>query len=125
LRRELRHALNRGEAVQAVRRAVHTGKIPTELAKRPESLATVSSSLSLLTNALMAGNTQRMQRAVERSVAVGGELLSPEDLRRIAPTNLEGINLRGTFEFPLAEYAMRILPSGADVPMYLNRNQAR
>lgn len=44
--RELRHALNRGEAVHAVQRAVHTGKIPTELAKRPESLAAVSSSLS-------------------------------------------------------------------------------
>ncbi|MFJ3319037.1 Tn3 family transposase [Herbaspirillum huttiense] len=110
-RRELRHALNRGEAVHAVQRAVHTGKIPTELAKRPESLAAVSSSLSLLTNALMAWNTQHMQHAVERIEAVGGESLPPEDLRRIAPTNLEGINLRGTFEFPLADYAQRILPN--------------
>lgn len=123
-RRELRHALNRGEAVHAVQRAVHTGKIPTELAKRPESLAAVSSSLSLLTNALMAWNTQHMQRAVERIEAVGGEKLSPEDLRRIAPTNLEGINLRGTFEFPLADYALRILPSSASIHLATTRTRS-
>jgi uncharacterized protein (DUF433 family) len=64
-----------------------------------------------LTNALMAWNTQHMQRAVERIEAIGGEKLRPEDLRRIAPTNLEGINLRGTFEFPLERYAGRIMPS--------------
>ena len=107
--------MNRGEAVHAVQRAVHTGKIPTELAKRPESLAAVSSSLSLLTNALMAWNTQHMQRGVERIEEVGGESLLPEDLRRIAPTNLEGINLRGTFDFPLADYAQRILPTSTAV----------
>ncbi len=89
----------------------HIGKIPTELAKRWETLAAVSSSLSLPTNALLAWNTQHMQRAVERIEAISGEKLQPEDLRRIAPTNLEGINLRGTFDFPLANYASRILPS--------------
>ncbi|BBE10388.1 Transposase Tn3 family protein [Mycoavidus cysteinexigens] len=110
-RRELQHALNRGEAVHTIQRAVHIGKIPTELAKRWETLAAVSSSLSLLTNALLAWNTQHMQRAVERIEAISSEKLQPEDLRRIAPTNLEGINLRGTFDFPLANYASRILPS--------------
>lgn len=113
--RELRHALNRGEAVHNVKRAIHTGKIPNDLAKRPETLMAVSSSLSLLTNALMAWNTKHMQLAVERIEAVGGEKLLTEDLRRIAPTNLEGINLRGTFDFPLADYASRILPSTAVV----------
>jgi hypothetical protein len=37
-------------------------------------------------------------------------------LRRIAPTALEGINLRGTFDFPLAEYEYRILPTSSAVP---------
>ena len=110
-RRELRHALNRGEAVHVLYRAVHTGKIPTELAKRQESMAAVSSSLSLLTNALMAWNTMHMQTAVERIETVTGEKLQPDDLRRVAPTNIEGINLRGTFDFPLADYVARILPS--------------
>ncbi len=110
-RRELRHALNRGEAVHVLYRAVHTGKVPTELAKRQETMAAVSSSLSLLTNALMAWNTMHMQAAVERIETVTGEKLQADDLRRIAPTNIEGINLRGTFDFPLADYVARILPS--------------
>jgi hypothetical protein len=36
--------------------------------------------------------------------------LEPEQLRRIAPTHLEGINLRGTFIFPVGRYASRLLP---------------
>ncbi len=34
-----------------------------------------------------------------------------EDLRQIGPTHLDGINFRGTFEFPIARYAHRLLPS--------------
>nr|WP_244112071.1 hypothetical protein [Burkholderia diffusa] len=37
----------------------------------------------------------------------------PEYLRRIAPTYLEGINLCGTFNFPVADFAHRLMPSGA------------
>lgn len=113
-RRELRHALNRGEAVHVLYRAIHTGKIPSELAKRHDTMVAVSSSLSLLANALMAWNTMHMQGAKEHIEKVGGEELFSDDLRRIAPTNLEGINLRGTFDFPLAQYAARILPSTAE-----------
>lgn len=112
-RRELRHALNRGEAVHVLYRAVHTGKVPTELAKRQETMAAVSSSLSLLSNALMAWNTMHMQAAADKIETVTGEKLLTDDVRRIAPTNTEGINLRGTFDFPLADYAARILPSTA------------
>ncbi len=32
-------------------------------------------------------------------------------LRRIGPTHIEAINLRGTFNFPVSLYAKRILPS--------------
>ncbi|MPW11394.1 hypothetical protein GCT19_38905 [Paraburkholderia sp. CNPSo 3155] len=40
-----------------------------------------------------------------------GKPLESGQLRRIAPTHLERINLRGTFNFPVARYARRILPS--------------
>ncbi|WP_433705471.1 Tn3 family transposase [Paraburkholderia sacchari] len=56
-------------------------------------------------------NTTHMQRALEEILAATGKPLESEQLRRIAPTHLEGINLRGTFNFPLARYAHRILPS--------------
>jgi len=50
-----------------------------------------------------------------RFEAIGCEKLRPEDLRRVALTNnLEGINLRGTFEFPLEHYVGRLIPSTVD-----------
>ncbi|WP_137910022.1 MULTISPECIES: Tn3 family transposase [unclassified Burkholderia] len=110
-RSELQHVLNRGEAVHTVQRAIHVGRIPVELARRHESLTAVSSALTLLTNILMAWNTTHMQRALETIESNQGEPVAAEQLRRIAPTHLEGINLRGTFIFPVSLYAARILPS--------------
>lgn len=117
-RSELQHALNRGEAVHTVQRAIHIGRIPAELARRQESLAAVSSALTLLSNILMAWNTTHMQRALEDIEASRGQSIATEQLRRIASTHIEGINLRGTFNFPVALYAKRILPSiTADDPI--------
>jgi hypothetical protein len=110
-RTELQHVLNRGEVVHNVQRAIHIGKIPVELARHQESLSAVSSALTLLANILMAWNTTHMQRVLGEIQAATGQPLESEQLRRIAPTHLEGINLRGTFSFPVAWYARRILPS--------------
>nr|WP_311767774.1 Tn3 family transposase [Burkholderia sp. Bp8963] len=86
-------------------RSPHQGKIPAELTRHRHTLMAVSSALSLLTNAVLAWNTVHMQRAVERIEVLGQRPVRPEYLRRIAPTNLEGINLRGTFDFPVADFA--------------------
>lgn len=109
-RAEIQHALNRGEAMHTLQRAIHDGQVPNDLAKRDESMAGVSSALSLLSNIVMAWNTERLQPALDRLRAAGGAP-SAEDLRRIAPTRIEGINFRGTFDFPVEKYAARILPS--------------
>ena len=37
--------------------------------------------------------------------------IPPELIGRIAPTHIEGINLRGVFRFPVEEYAEQLLPS--------------
>nr|WP_326527807.1 Tn3 family transposase [Rhodoferax sp.] len=111
---EIRHALNRGESSHTLQHAIHSGKIPAALSKRTESLAAVSSALSLLSNSVMAWNASHMQTAWEGIKEAGGEP-GTEDLRRIAPTNIEGINLRGTFDFPVEKFAQRILPSSVDV----------
>lgn len=52
-----------------------------------------------------------MQRGIDQMEDMNGSSLQASDLRRIAPTYLEGINLRGTFDFPIARYADRVLPS--------------
>jgi len=112
-RHEMQHALNRGEAVQIVQRAIHHGKIPIELARHDASLAAVSSALTLLSNAVMAWNTMHMQRSWDILERVGAETVRAVDLRHIGPTHLEGINLRGTFDFPIARYAHRLMPTVA------------
>lgn len=85
----------------------------------------VSSALTLLANVLMAWNTTHMQRGLEEIEAATGQPLGSEQLRRIAPTHLEGINLRGTFNFPVARYTRRILPSlGSDLPASTTSRQA-
>ncbi len=67
---------------------------------------------------LMAWNTTHMQRALENIEASRGQPIATEQLRRIAPTHIEGINLRGTFNFPVSLYAKWILPSiAADNPI--------
>ncbi len=62
----------------------------------------------------MAWNAGHMQLAWRRIVEAGASPL-PEDLRRVAPINIEGINLRGTFDFPVEKFAQRILPSSAEI----------
>ena len=39
------------------------------------------------------------------------QVIPPELIGRIAPTRLEGINLRGVFRFPIERYADQLLPS--------------
>ncbi|MFP3632053.1 Tn3 family transposase, partial [Burkholderia sp. SIMBA_045] len=90
--------LNRGEAIHTVQRAIHQGKIPAELTRHRHSIMAVSSALSLLTNVVLAWNTMHMQQAVDRIETLGQLPVRPEYLWRIAPTFLEGINLRGTFD---------------------------
>jgi TnpA family transposase len=114
-RGEIQHALNRGVSMHTLQRAIHDGQIPNDLAKRDEALAGVSSALSLMCNIVMAWNAGHMQAALER-IRAAGEEPEADDLRRIAPTNVEGVNLRGTFDFPVERYAERILPSSAARP---------
>ncbi len=109
-RREVRHALNRGESLHTLQRAIHAGKIPAQLSKRYESIAAVSSALSLMCNAVMAWNAKHMQAGLER-IQANGQEPPVLDLRRIAPTEIEGVNLRGTFEFNLEKFAERLMPS--------------
>ena len=66
--------------------------------------------LSLLANIVMAWNTAQMQAVLDRW-ANRRQVIPPELIGRIAPTRLEGINLRGVFRFPIERYAAQLLPS--------------
>lgn len=109
-RKELRRVLNRGEAVNALKRAIYTGRIAPAQARRADEMQAVADALSLLANVVMAWNTAQMQAVLDRW-ANRRQIVPPELTGRIAPTRLEGINLRGVFRFPLERYAGKILPS--------------
>lgn len=102
--------LNRGEAVNALKRAIYSGRVAPMQARRSDDMQAVADALSLLANIAMAWNTLQMQALLDhwprRHHLVPSELIG-----RIAPTRLEGINLRGVFRFPVERYAERLLPS--------------
>ena len=112
LRRELLRVLNRAESVNTLKRAIYTGRVANFQTKRHDELAAVGDALGLLANLVMAWNTAQMQAAFDwlnarKSAAVAQELIG-----RIAPTRIEGISLRGVFQFPVEVYAEQLLPSG-------------
>jgi hypothetical protein len=109
-RQELRHVLNRGEAVNALKRAIYTKRIPPAQAKRSEEMQAVADALNLLANLVMAWNTTQMQHVLQ-GWANRRQPIAPELIGKIAPTRIEGINLRGVFRFPVERYADEIMPS--------------
>jgi TnpA family transposase len=109
-RQELRRVLNRGEAVNALKRAIYTGRVSPAQAKRVDEMQAVADALSLLANIVMTWNTAQMQAILDRW-ANRRQVVPPKFIGKIAPTRLEGINLRGVFRYPIERYADQILPS--------------
>ena len=109
-RRELLRVLNRGEAVNALKRAIYAGRVANYQAKRDDEMQAVADALGLLANIVMAWNTAQMQ-AVLDGWAKRRQIIPADLIGRIAPTRTEGINLRGIFRFPIERFEGQILPS--------------
>ena len=113
-RQELRRVLNRGEAVNSLKRAsipdASAGRISPAQAKRPDEMQAVADGLSLLANTVMAWNTMQMQVVVNRW-ANRRQVIEADIMAKIAPTRLSGLNLRGIFRFPVERYAADLMPS--------------
>jgi TnpA family transposase len=109
-RREILRILNRGESVNSLKRLIYAGRVSPHQARRPDEMQAVAEALNLLANILMAWNTAQMQTVLNRWVN-RGQIILPELIGRIAPTHAEGINMRGTFLFPIERFAPILLPS--------------
>jgi hypothetical protein len=109
-RGELHRVLNRGEAANALKRAIYTGRVGPAQAWRADEMQAVADALSLLANIVTAWNTAQMQAVLDRW-ANRRQIVPPECTGPIAPTRREGINLRGVFPFALERCAGQILPS--------------
>jgi hypothetical protein len=105
--------LERGESVHALQRQICTQSLPAKRGRRAEELIATSGALTLLTNCVMAWNTQRLQRAVERESRRTAPRYSIDALRSIGPVGHRHINFRGTYRFPVERYADRLVVSAA------------
>jgi TnpA family transposase len=110
-RRELLRVLNRGEAVNALKRSIYVGRVASYQAKQHDEMQAVADALSLLANLVMAWNTMKMQSVLDNWNARRSTVVPAELIGRIAPTRTEGINLRGVFTFPIEQYRAQLLPS--------------
>jgi len=110
-RRELLRILNHGESVHALQRAIHFGGIGVSRGRRQTEMVAISGSLTLLTNIVMAWVTHRLQSVLDRWHTAGHRLSEEEvsALKHTAPVHFEGINLRGTLDFPIDKCASRLL----------------
>jgi TnpA family transposase len=110
-RRELLRVLNRGEATNALKRLIYTGRVASYQAKSEDEMQAVADALSLLANIVMAWNTAKMQTIFDRWAKRRNGAIPPELIARCAPTRTEGLNMRGIFRFPIELYLEQLLPS--------------
>ena len=103
-RREIHTLLNRGESVHQLQRALHAGAMASGRGRRREEMATLSGAHALLTNAVLAWNTQRMDDVVGQ-LRARGTTLGDEWLERIGPAHFAHVNFHGTFRFDIERYA--------------------
>lgn len=70
--------LNRGKSVHQLQLRIYTGKISPERGRRRDGMIAISDSLTLLTNPVIAWNTQRMPTALDAGNAKGGGLTTTD-----------------------------------------------
>jgi TnpA family transposase len=108
-RRELLRILNHGESTHTLLRAIHSGNLTAARGRRPEELTAISGSLTLLANLTLAWMTHQMQSVLDGWRRESGRAVDPSVLKHIGPGHIEGINFRGTLNFPTDQYLDRLI----------------
>lgn len=104
--------LNQGEAVHSLQRVIHPGPIGAKHGRSAEQIAAISGALTLLTNLIMAWNTQQIQSLREQNP----DEFPDSVVAQLAPVGYAHINMRGTISFPLEKAAQGlIVPTKAPV----------
>ncbi len=103
-RREIHTLLNRGESVHQLRRAIHRGQVVPERGRWRQEMAAISGAHAMLTNTVLAGNTNHMDGVVAK-LKRDGAGIEEDWLRRIGPAHFSQINFRDTHRFNVERYA--------------------
>ena len=114
-RRSINRLLVRGESVHQLQRAIHYGPIRAHRGRRRDELALISGALTLLTNAVVAYNTWKLNEVIEGRRKAARAIPPDEILAHIAPIAFGHINFRGVYRFPLERYVDRLVPSAPAV----------
>lgn len=97
LRRRIQRGLNKGEAMNALARAIFFGKRGELRERELQDQLQRASALNILINAISIWNTTYLQKAIEYSKTNGN--VSDELLKHIAPLGWEHINFLGEYTF--------------------------
>jgi TnpA family transposase len=96
LRGRVHAGLNKGEARNALARAVFFNKLGELRDRSLESQKKRASGLNLLVAAIILWNTRQLQEALER-LATQGQETAPRDLEHLSPLRWEHIGLTGDY----------------------------
>ena len=107
-RREIHTLLNRGESVHQLQRAIYSGRVAPERGRRRDEMVAISGAHALLTNVVLAWNTQRMGTVVSR-LREGGLQCVDDGVRGLGPAHFDHINFRGILKFNVEKYADALL----------------
>ncbi|AWV05196.1 hypothetical protein DM992_38815 [Burkholderia sp. JP2-270] len=87
---------------------MYTGRVAPESGRRRDEIVAISGSLTLLTNLVIAWNTQRMQATVDGWRSKGRQV-DDEWLHRMRPAHFAHVNFRGALSFPIDQYGDPLL----------------
>lgn len=102
-RREMHTLLNRNESVHQLQRAIHYGRIGVQRGRRRDELWAVSGAHALLTNAVIAWNTMKMQEVADRWRAERHPI-QDDWVRHMGPVHFGRINFRGIIAFDVERF---------------------
>jgi TnpA family transposase len=96
-RRSVNRILVRGESIHQLERVIHAGPIRVDRGRRRDEKVMISGAPTLLTNALIAHNTWKLNHVLELSREAGRPAPSDEILAHIAPIAFRHINFQGIY----------------------------
>lgn len=100
-RREIHRVLVQGESVHLLQRALMAGRIEARQGRTIREVTAISNALTLLTNIVMAWNTQAIQAVIGKA---SPGVFSAEHLAHIAPVAFKHINMQGKMHFDVENY---------------------
>jgi TnpA family transposase len=114
-RDSIRRVLNHGESVHQLQRSIRPYAIGPKRGRSYDEQRAISGSLSLLSNLVMAWNTQKIQELMDLPEHRRPDIRL-DDIAMVGPVATRHINFKGILHFPMEEFAEPVLRAPVRVP---------